>query len=654
MSVICAGFLFWSVLSVLCQDVGGVHGNQDSGQPSDRPLPPVRPVVHPDPRTEPETDRRRPRDPLLSPVRHAGRTEPRADPSFMARLFHHLSGDMGARKVGPAPHGATTIRFYRSQEADGPFHLRHESGSLAISFNVSSLQDAAVVTSAQLRVFRRAQTSWTKTTSSSCRLYVFRTYPDDVKVRQPVSRRRFHSNSSGWEVFNITQWFSRLQGQDRTLQLVVKVKCRRGGNGAALVGPRNDTHHPSLVLYIRESKDSNTSEPPASLPVTELPAFPYTKPAELPGPRGFPNIGPAELPGPRGFPNIGPAELPGPRGFPNIGPAATKHGSPAATRDDSPAVDTRQGSPAVETPHGSPGPETPHGSPVPETPHGSPVPETRHDASAVETRHGSLAAMRQGSPVLETPQGSPADRRHVSHAETPHGSPGPETRHDTSAVETRHGSLAAMRHGSPVLETPQGSPADRRHVSHAETPLGSPGIETRHDTAAVETRHGSLAAMRHGSHAQTPHGSPGIETPLGSAAVRQRRRAILGRTGCRPRHSIRPRHADNSYPRRPCKTCKRHGLYVDFEDLGWDWIIAPVGYTAYYCKGQCPAIMGQHLRPTNHAVVQNILGTLDARVPPAKCVPAALRPISVLHYEDNGSIVYKEYPDMVAMSCACR
>ncbi|KAI8489365.1 Growth differentiation factor 7 [Branchiostoma belcheri] len=483
--------LLWGVFVAASGDVGGVHGNQSSGQPQGRLPSLLRHAGQPDPRTDPRTG------PRTGPVPTKG---PRADPSFMAELFHHLAGADGARKVGPAPYGATTIRFYRSQaihvvrelaslpqfvyraamvtvrcpgfaficdnvpisrrlgllqETDVPFHLRHESGGLAVSFNVSSLQDAAVVTSAQLRVFRRARTP------SSCRLYVFRASPDGS--RRLVSRRRLPAGSAGWEEFDVTQSFSRqqrgdsapqrddtelqrddtvlqrddtelqrddtelqrddsahqrddtvlqrddsapqrvstelqqgdsaLQRDDTVLQLVLKFKCRHEVRGnrtgprsdplPSLVGPRNDTHHPSLVLYLRESEETNSSEPPASRPVTPLPV-----------PRG------------------------GPR-----------------------------------------------------------------------------------------------------------------------------------RHSGP--------------------------------------------------------------------AVRQRRHAVPGKTaGCH--HSRAGNY--NARPRRPCR---RHELYVDFTELGWDWIIAPAGYRAFYCRGECPAIMGQHLRPTNHAV-------------------------------DNGSIVYKEYPDMVAGSCACR
>ncbi|VDP00442.1 unnamed protein product [Heligmosomoides polygyrus] len=34
-------------------------------------------------------------------------------------------------------------------------------------------------------------------------------------------------------------------------------------------------------------------------------------------------------------------------------------------------------------------------------------------------------------------------------------------------------------------------------------------------------------------------------------------------------------------------SCCRHSLRVNFDDFGWDWIIAPRQYNAYYCTGKC-------------------------------------------------------------------
>ncbi|KAI3363134.1 hypothetical protein L3Q82_011782, partial [Scortum barcoo] len=55
------------------------------------------------------------------------------------------------------------------------------------------------------------------------------------------------------------------------------------------------------------------------------------------------------------------------------------------------------------------------------------------------------------------------------------------------------------------------------------------------------------------------------------------------------------------------QACKKHELYVSFRDLGWqDWIIAPEGYAAFYCDGECSFPLNAHMNATNHAIVQTL------------------------------------------------
>jgi hypothetical protein len=102
--------------------------------------------------------------------------------------------------------------------------------------------------------------------------------------------------------------------------------------------------------------------------------------------------------------------------------------------------------------------------------------------------------------------------------------------------------------------------------------------------------------------------------------------------------------------------CKRHRLFVKFHDLNWDdWIIAPRGFSAYYCMGTCPEIIEKYFNPTNHAIIQNLIHHRRSKaVPAACCVPTKLHSISMLYFELDGSIVMKEYGEMVASSCGCR
>ncbi|KAK3591789.1 hypothetical protein CHS0354_007640 [Potamilus streckersoni] len=102
--------------------------------------------------------------------------------------------------------------------------------------------------------------------------------------------------------------------------------------------------------------------------------------------------------------------------------------------------------------------------------------------------------------------------------------------------------------------------------------------------------------------------------------------------------------------------CRRHPLYVDFGKVGWnDWIVAPVGYEAYYCAGDCPFPLADHHNTTNHAIVQTLVNSVDARAAPkACCVPTDLSQISILYLDEYGETVLQQYDQMVVEGCGCR
>jgi len=102
--------------------------------------------------------------------------------------------------------------------------------------------------------------------------------------------------------------------------------------------------------------------------------------------------------------------------------------------------------------------------------------------------------------------------------------------------------------------------------------------------------------------------------------------------------------------------CQRHPLYVDFTDVGWDdWIVAPPGYDAYYCHGDCPFPVAEHLNSTNHAIVQTLVNSMNpTAVPKACCVPTQLAYISMLYLDEDNKVVLKNYQDMQVLGCGCR
>ncbi len=106
----------------------------------------------------------------------------------------------------------------------------------------------------------------------------------------------------------------------------------------------------------------------------------------------------------------------------------------------------------------------------------------------------------------------------------------------------------------------------------------------------------------------------------------------------------------------PKQRCNRKQLHVNFKEMGWDdWIIAPLEYEAFHCDGVCDFPIRSHLEPTNHAIIQTLMNSMDPRsTPPTCCVPTRLSPISILYIDSANNVVYKQYEDMVVESCGCR
>ncbi|XP_015804871.1 growth/differentiation factor 6-A [Nothobranchius furzeri] len=129
----------------------------------------------------------------------------------------------------------------------------------------------------------------------------------------------------------------------------------------------------------------------------------------------------------------------------------------------------------------------------------------------------------------------------------------------------------------------------------------------------------------------------------GEGPRRRRRTALSNRHG--------KRHGKKSRSR-----CSKKPLHVNFKELGWDdWIIAPLGYEAYHCEGVCDFPLRSHLEPTNHAIIQTLMNSMDPySTPPSCCVPTKLSPISILYTDSGNNVVYKQYEEMVVEQCGCR
>ncbi|TVK90446.1 Inhibin beta B chain [Bagarius yarrelli] len=103
--------------------------------------------------------------------------------------------------------------------------------------------------------------------------------------------------------------------------------------------------------------------------------------------------------------------------------------------------------------------------------------------------------------------------------------------------------------------------------------------------------------------------------------------------------------------------CCKKDFYIKFQDIQWqDWIIAPEGYHMNYCIGQCP----QHLAGSPgiassfHATVFSQLKANGIQTAISSCcVPIQRRPLSMVYFNSQHSIVKTDVPDMIVESCGC-
>ncbi|KAM9108969.1 bone morphogenetic protein 8B-like isoform 2-T2 [Megaptera novaeangliae] len=138
-------------------------------------------------------------------------------------------------------------------------------------------------------------------------------------------------------------------------------------------------------------------------------------------------------------------------------------------------------------------------------------------------------------------------------------------------------------------------------------------------------------------------------------AVRPLKRRLPKRTNELPPPNKLPGIFDDIHGSHGRQVCRRHELYVSFQDLGWlDWVIAPQGYSAYYCEGECSFPLDSCMNATNHAILQSLVHLMkpDA-VPKACCAPTKLSATSVLYYDSSNNVILRKHRNMVVRACGC-
>ncbi|KAL1501619.1 hypothetical protein ABEB36_006916 [Hypothenemus hampei] len=101
--------------------------------------------------------------------------------------------------------------------------------------------------------------------------------------------------------------------------------------------------------------------------------------------------------------------------------------------------------------------------------------------------------------------------------------------------------------------------------------------------------------------------------------------------------------------------CCKQRFYVSFKALGWeDWVIAPKGYYANYCRGDC----GHHRTPdtfvTYHThVIEEVRKTQHLSGMTPCCAPLKFSSMSLIYYGPESTIIKRDLPKMVVDECGC-
>lgn len=102
--------------------------------------------------------------------------------------------------------------------------------------------------------------------------------------------------------------------------------------------------------------------------------------------------------------------------------------------------------------------------------------------------------------------------------------------------------------------------------------------------------------------------------------------------------------------------CCKQELFISFNELGWDdWIIAPRGYKANYCKGSCDSVYRTPDSFTNfHAhVLEELQRNRPAGTLTQCCAPTKLSPMSLIYLDESSNIIKRDVPRMVVEECGC-
>lgn len=93
--------------------------------------------------------------------------------------------------------------------------------------------------------------------------------------------------------------------------------------------------------------------------------------------------------------------------------------------------------------------------------------------------------------------------------------------------------------------------------------------------------------------------------------------------------------------------CCRRPLVVNFDDFGWDFIVAPRQYNAYYCSGECPYAF------QTSSLNAHIVSQAQTTKVPLCCAPKKMSSVTMIYYDHDLELKYSTLPNVQVDSCAC-
>lgn len=114
-----------------------------------------------------------------------------------------------------------------------------------------------------------------------------------------------------------------------------------------------------------------------------------------------------------------------------------------------------------------------------------------------------------------------------------------------------------------------------------------------------------------------------------------------------PKRRVRRNTAINCDEKSTHPVCCRHPMEIDFEKIGFDFIIAPKRYNAFMCAGDCSYLLAQRYVHTH------LIQMAQPNSLPPCCTPRKMSGITMLYFDGQLNVVYAALPGMVVDRCGC-